>query len=201
MNYLERLDIHPKVQSFFTPYLKIACETLIFGYGNSYEHAGTNFHKVPVTEAFWQAGNPAMATDLFICGSAMDALIWLHIHQWHYRRFDTLCFMAIGTTPTKYHAEIIERHAPKKKLHFIFSKDDLGVICDLKLASFIRNKPLQISYHENLYRVIFENKYYEFEALSLNALEKASGYNFRIRTHKPKKNNTYYEQFRNRHPA
>jgi len=198
---LERLDIHPEVQSFFRPYLKIACETLIFKYGNSYEHAEADFHKIPITEAVWTAGEASIATDIFFCGSAMDAIAWLNINHARYRQLTKLFFISTGSVPHKTHAETIQRYTRNKKLHFIYSKDDLGAICDLKLASFVRNKPLQISYHENLYKAIFENKCFEFQALSLNVLEKASGYNFKIRTHKPKKNSTYYEQLRQRHPA
>ena len=194
---LERLDIHPEVQSFFKPYLKTACGTLIFGYGNAYEHAGATFHKVPVTEEFWMAGEPALATTLFICGAAMDAIAWLNLNHRRYSDPENLCFMSIGSVPHKSHAEIIQPYTPNKKLHFIFSKDDLGAVCDLRLASMIRNKPLKITHHNHLFKVIFEHKYYEFEKLSLHALERVGGYNFRIRTHKPQKASTYYEQTRN----
>lgn len=198
MNYLERLDIHPKVQSFFQPYLKITCGRLVFNYGNSFEHVSADFHRVPITEEVWIAGEPTLAKDLFITGSAMDAITWLNLNRQRYRWLETLCFIAVGASPGKHHAEIILQH---KKLHFIFSNDPLGAICDLKLASFIRDKPLKISYRENLFEIVFENQFYAFEKLSLNSLEKASGYNFRIRTHKPKKAITYYEQTFNRDPA
>ncbi|HTD98513.1 MAG TPA: hypothetical protein VK668_04480 [Mucilaginibacter sp.] len=199
-SYLERLGIHPKVQSFFKPYLTITGETLIFNHGNAYEHVSADFHKIPITEEFWTAGELTLATDIFICGSAMDAIAWLNLNGHRYRQFQTLCFISTGNVPHSYHAETIQKYMPKKKLHFLFSKDSLGAICDLKFSSFIRNKPLKISYEEQRYEVNFENKNYEFEHLSLSALEKATGYNFRIRTHKPKNASTYYELLRNRHP-
>lgn len=199
MNYLERLDIHPNVQSFFKTHLTISRETLVFNYGNAIEHASVNFHRVPITEELWIAGEPKLATDILITGSAMDAIAWLNLNHQRYRHLETLCFIAIGAVPTKSHAETIQKLTPNKKLHFIFSDDPLGAICDLKLASYIRNKPLKISYQDNQFEVIFENQHYAFERLSVNALEKAGGYNFKIRTHKPKNASTYYEQRRNRH--
>jgi len=199
--FLERLDIHPDVQSFFKPFLKITCETLIFNQADYFEHAGKDFHRVPITESCWTAGEPDIATDIVICGSAMDAIAWLNLNRHRYQNFDNLSFISAGVVPFHFHAETIQKHKPKSKLHFIFSKDNLGAICDLKLASFIRNKPLKIHYQENRFKISFENKNYAFDWLSLNALEKASRYNFRIRTHKPKNATTYYEQLRNRYPA
>jgi hypothetical protein len=198
-SFLERLDIRPKVQSFFKPYLSKSKtgETLVFKHDGYFEQAGQSFHRIPITEAIWIAGDPEAATDLFICASAMDAIAWLNLS--HHRKFNHLSFIALGAVPYKSHAETIRNYTPKKKLHFLFSNNDLGAICDLKLASYIRNKPLKISYKENLFKVFFENEYYELQNLSLNALEKASGYNFHIRTHKPKKASTYYEQLRNRY--
>jgi hypothetical protein len=198
---LERLDIHPKVQSFFKPFLIQTCDNIIFKQDTYFEHVSERFHRIPITEAVWMAGETDIATDFFICGSAMDAIAWLDLNHKHYRRLENLCFISSGSVPNKSHAETIQKHTPQKKLHFIYSKDDLGALCDLKLASFIRDKPLTTSYHENGYIINFENKIYTLNRLSLNALEKASRYNFHIRTHKPKNTSNYYEQHRNRHPT
>jgi len=200
MNYLEMLGVHPRVQHFFNPYLTISCETLIFNYGNFIELASEAFHRILITEELWIAGDPKFATNIFISSSAMDAIAFLNLYHQRFRKFDSLCFIGIGTAPSKSHAEIIQKYK-LKKLHFIFSNNPLGAICDLKLASYIRNKPLKIGYHDYKFQLTFENKFYAFEQLSLNALEKASGYNFLIRTHKPKNTSTYYEQLSNRHPA
>ena len=144
------------------------------------------------------ADNPALATDLFFASTSLDAQAFLELNH---ARFKNIFFFITGHIPEKYHAEFIQPYLPGRKLHFIFSKDDTGALCDLKLASYIRNKPLKISYQESHYNIHFENRNYQFDRLSLNALEKASGYNFRIRTHKPKKANTYHEQLYRRHPA
>ena len=143
--------------------------------------------------------DPASATEIFVASSSQDANAWLQLNRFRYRT--PIFFLITGHVPEPFHAEIIRPYAPQRKIHFIFSKDDTGALCDLKLASYIRNKPLKISYYENRYHIHFENKNYPFDRLSLNALEKASGYNFCIRTHKPKKANTYYEQLYRRYPV
>jgi hypothetical protein len=199
MSYLEELGIHPDVRSFFNPYITIACQTLIFKQADYFEQASRTCHRIPITESLWIAGEPALATDLLVCSSAMDGLAWLNQNHQRYRQLSTLCLICTGSVPYIYHAAIIQKHTPKRKLHFLYSSDDLGAMCDLKLASFIRNKPLTVTYHHNSYLIRFENKNYEFAQLSLNALEKSSGYNFKIRTHKPKNASTYYEQLRSRY--
>jgi len=143
--------------------------------------------------------DPALATDIFVASSYRDANAFRQLHRTRYRT--PTYFLITGHVPEKIHAEYIQQYLPKKRIHFIFSKDDTGALCDLKLASYIRDKPLKISYQQNHYNIHFENQNYQFDRISLNALEKASGYNFHIRTHKPKKANTYHEQLHSRHPT
>ncbi len=200
MNYLEMLDVHHRVQHFFQTHITFSGGTLSFKQGEYFEHVNRDFHRIPITESQWMAGDIKFATNVFISGSAIDALAWLSVHHQRYRQLDNLCFISIGAVPFKSHAEIIQKYK-QKKLHFIFSNDPLGTICDLKFASYIRNKSLKISYNDHKFEVIFENKFYVFEQLSLNTLEKASGYNFLFRTHKAKNASTFYEQLRNRHPT
>jgi len=147
----------------------------------------------------WSFSNPKFATHLFICSSIHDATAWLQFHQHCYRDLTVLYFFDIGSVPHPFHAEYIQQYAPSQKLHFLFSKDDTGALCDLKLASYIRQKPIKIYFRDHAFEILFENKSYKIPHLSLNALEKASGYNFKIRTHKPKNATTFYEQLRTRH--
>jgi hypothetical protein len=131
----------------------------------------------------------------------MDAIAWLNQNHTRYQNLNDLYFISTGTSPTSTHAEKIKQHVHHKKLHLIYPKDPTGALCDLKLAAHIRNKPLKISYDKNQYHIQFEHKHYHLKYLSLNALEKATRYNFRIRTHKPKNASTYHEQLRKRyHP-
>ena len=198
MNYLERLNIHPDIQSFFRPYLSIQNETLLFPYENEYEHAGPQLHRVPITESHWQAGTAQIAGDLIISHSALDTIAWLHQNRHRYLNFDSLYFLAIGAAPTITHAEIIKQYTPAKKLHFLFNNDPSGALCDLRLAAHVRNQPLNIRFDNHQYQIQFRNKHYQLAYLSLSALEKVSQYSFRIRTHKSKNNTNYHEQLRRR---
>jgi hypothetical protein len=201
MNYLERLDIHPKVRSFFQPFLhKITNEEIIINYRDCIEHATANFHRIPITENHWTAGNIAIASQLIISSSAMDAVAWLNQNHQRYRNLNDLCFISVGAFPTTTHAAIIQKYAPHKKLHFLFSNEPTGALCDLKLASYIRDQPLKITHQNHRYQIQLQHKIYILHHLSLNALEKQSHHNFHIRTHKPKKHGTYYQQLRQHHP-
>ncbi|TSJ40927.1 hypothetical protein FO440_14415 [Mucilaginibacter corticis] len=126
--------------------------------------------------------DPVLATDLFVASTQGEAAAWFKAN--HSRYHAPLFVLITGYAPEPCHAAIIRPYARNRKIHFLFGNDDTGALCDLKLAAWIRNKPIKISYLENHYLVNFENKKYAFDRLSLNALEKASGYNFRIRTHK-----------------
>jgi hypothetical protein len=195
--FLERLGIHPEARSFFKNHLIDTCESLIFNYGNSSEHANDKIHLVPTTEETWTAGEITHAKHIIICGSAMDAIAWLHFHHHAYQ--NNLFFAAVGTSPSPAQMETFIR--PNKQYHLIFSNDELGAICDLKVASYIRKKPIQIRAGENHFTITFKSKNYKLRHLSLHALEKSARFHFNMLTHKPKKYHTYYEQLKHGHPT
>jgi hypothetical protein len=150
-------------------------DELRFSYGDDFEHFGPGFHRIPVTENVWIAGVPELASDIFICGSAMDALSFGRVSP-HY------AFVALGALPAKSQLE----NLPDRRFHLLFPKDDLGAVCDLKVAAWLRKQAIKITLVNDAYQVLFRNQSYHLEKLSLNALEKVSGYRFGIRTHKPK---------------
>jgi len=191
--YLERLGIRPEVRSFFNPYLKQTCEGIIFNYGNAVEHVSDSFHRVPVTEEIWTAGEIGTASHVFICGSAMDAIAWLHLHS-HAYPDQNLLFVSLGASPSKIQIESFQR--PRKQYHLVFSNDQLGAICDLKVASFLRRKPVKIIADEPHFILTFKSKNYRLAHLSLNALEKAARFHFNIPVSKPKQFNTFFEQLK-----
>ena len=193
--FLERLGIHPEVQSFFKPFITDTCESLIFKYDNSLEHVSQYFHRIPTTEETWSAGEITLAKHIFICGSAMDAIAWLHFH--HYAYQSNLFFAAVGTSPSQNQIETLIK--TKKQYHLVFSNDELGTICDLKVASYIRKKPIRIIADAPGYLVNFKSKNYRLEKFSLNALEKAARFHFNIPVSKPQKFNTFYEQLKHGH--
>jgi len=194
--YLQRLGVLPEVQSFFEPYWLDGHRDLVFNYGNATEHYGIAFHRVPVTEELWVAGNQATARHVVICGSAMDAISWLNVHDAGCYRTNNLLLVSTGASPCKMQ---IEQVIPNRQYHLVFSKDNAGVTCDLKVASWLRNMPLTVSSIEHQLCVRFRMKDYLFDELSLSALEKASGYRFNIPAHKPKTANTYFEQLKHGH--
>jgi hypothetical protein len=197
MDYLERLEIHPNVRSFFKPFIhKITAEEVIINYHDSIEHATADFHRIPITENHWTTGHTTTAGQLIISSSAMDAIAWLNQNHTRYRNLNDLSFISLGAYPTTTHAETIQPYARRKKCHFLFSNDPTGALCDLKLASCIRGLPLKIAYENHQYHILFQHKQYILNHLSLSALEKASRHNFHIRTHKPQKHGTYYQQLR-----
>ena len=163
--------IRPEVQDFFAPYH----DQFIFNYGDDFEHFGPGFHRVPVTGGRWVAGVPQLATDIFICGSAMDAIAFNSVA-------DNYAFIAVGSRPVRQQFEDLPKG---RRYHLLFPKDELGAVCDIKAASFIRKQALSIRFDKH-YHVLFRRKPYELSHLSLHALEKASGYRFNLRTHKPK---------------
>lgn len=193
---LERLGVRPEVRSFFKPYLIDTHENVIFKHGNSIEHVSQNFHRVPASEETWTAGEIAIARHIFICGSAMDAVAWLHFHHYAYR-LDSLFFVAVGAGPSK--TQIENFILPGRQYHLVFSNDHLGAVCDLKVASWLRGTPLKIIADDGWFNIAFKNRHYKLETLSLNALEKAVRFHFNTPTQKPKQFNTYFEQLKHGH--
>jgi len=123
----------------------------------------------------------------------MDAISWLHFHHYLYPN-QNLFFASLGASPFKIQIESLVR--PGKQYHLVFSNDQLGAICDLKVASFIRKMPLKIIADERRYIVTFKSKNYRLPHLSINALEKAARFHFNIPVSKPKQFNTFFEQLK-----
>src|ERR1700749_228770 len=96
-SFLERLGVHPDVRSFFQPCVSESKDEIFFSHG---EHAGEHFHRVPVTEDTWTAGDISLAAQIIVTGSAMDAIAWLHFHH-HYYPLKNLFFIATGAVPSK----------------------------------------------------------------------------------------------------
>ena len=100
--FLTKLGIRAEVQEFFAPYYAgDQSGNLVFPYGRQHETYGMAFHYVPTTENCWQAGsnNLAFIREAFICGSAMEAIAWLHIHFLRSPRSITFCLFQPGTSP------------------------------------------------------------------------------------------------------
>jgi len=200
--FLEALGVHLRVRHFFKKHLTQTCDNVIFKYGDSIEHASKSFHRIPITEATWTVGDHNLASHIFVCGSAMDAIAWLHFNIHRFKCLDSLFFIATGATPNLNlelsNAVPLQKQTPKK-IHLIYSNDPTGAICDIKTASFIRKTPVRIRAEKDTFLVTFRAETFVLKQLSLHALEKAAGFHFNIRTHKPKKYTTFYEQLKHGH--
>jgi hypothetical protein len=191
---LARLGIRSEARSFFAPYFSETYHSVVFLYGTETEHAGIDFHRIPMTTATWTAGEFMLARHVFICGSAMDAIAWFHFNT---GKFADPFFISVGVSPSK--SQLEQFIARGKQYHLLFSKDALGAVCDLQTAALIRRVTVKI-FADDDFQVSFKSKNYRLAHLSLNALEKTTGYRFNISTHKPRQFNTFYEQLKYGYP-
>ena len=198
--FLTKLGIRPEVQEFFSPYYSgDRSGNLVFPYGRYSETYGLAFHHVPATENYWLAGSDlALAGEIFICGSAMEAVAWLHIHYRAYNQTDNLLFLSTGTRPCGEHFFRLKQGIKGKRIALLYGNDLLGRVCDLKTAAALRNQPAAVSLDNENVTVTFRSKIYSCsrQCFSLNAFEKQSAYRFHVRTLKPKTANTWLDLLR-----
>ena len=199
--YLTKLGVRPEVQDFFYPYFTSdAAGNLVFNYHDSIEHFGFAFHRVPVAEHFWIAGNTDfhMIRQVFVCGTAMDAIAYLSLNFSSFNHIENLLFLATGVKPNRDQMRWISEHLSSKIFSLIFNRDILGRVCDLKTATAIRRIPVAVGIANEQVIINFRNQQYIFsqEQFSLNAFEKASGYRFNTRTLKPKNFDSYLDQLK-----
>jgi hypothetical protein len=198
--FLTRLGIRNEVQEFFAPYYSSdGTGNLLFPYGRYSEIYGMAFHHIPATENYWLAGsNLAFAREIIICGSAMEAVAWLHIHYRDYNQIDSLLFLSTGTRPCGEHFYRLKGKMNGKRISLLFGNDLLGRVCDLKTAAALRNQPAAVSLDNKNIFVTFRSKTFPCsrELFSLNAFEKQSAYRFHIRTLKPQTANSWLDLVR-----
>jgi hypothetical protein len=201
--FLTKLGIRAEVQGFFAPWYDTdRSGNLVFPYGRQYETYGMAFHFVPTTEICWQAGNSNLAfiREIFICGSAMEAIAWLHINYPACTRTNNLMLLSTGNKPGPEHFRCLTGKAKSRRISLLFGNDLLGKVCDLKTAAALHRQPAAVSVGDEQVTVSFRNKNYTFsyDAFSLNAFEKASNYYFKLRTLKPKGFNTWLDLLKSR---
>ena len=196
--YLTKLGIRTEVQEFFSPYYSAdQSGNLVFPYGKQAETYGMAFHYVPATENYWLAGNNNLTfiREVLICGSAMEAIAWLHIHYRAYSQSDNLLFLSTGTKPGPEHFRWLMGKAKTRNFSLLFGNDLLGRACDLKTAAALHSQPAAVSIAGENVLVNFRSKNYAFtnDSFSLNAFEKTAGYRFNVRALKPKGFNTWLD--------
>jgi hypothetical protein len=200
--YLDRLCVRPEIQELFAPFYDTdEAGNLRFRYGEGFEHYGLGFHRVPLFSGFWLAGNLCFqqVSTVIICSSAMEAIAWLEFN-WH-RVADSfsLLFFSAGDSLSNEQTSWLREHFSNKKIVFVLGNDLLGRLSAVKLAAGICGLSLQIAYlSEEKVQILFRGQYYLFspENLSLNALEKLSGFRFRVIISTPKNHNSFFEQLK-----
>ena len=189
---LTRLGVPMDIQAFFN-----TTADLVFHYGDTYEHYGEDFHKIPTTANLWMAGEDC-ASQVIITYCAMEAIAFITINRQRYPNLGELAFIAIGNKLQEEQANWIRQKFRKRKLTLVFGNDILGHMTDIKLAAGL--KGITISLFHNNYRVAISYKElaYDFdeEKISLNAFQSAFGIRSRIRTRKPNAALTFLNQLK-----
>jgi hypothetical protein len=195
-----KLNIPREVHHFFRDAFTI-CKNgdMIFSYDDAIEEFNLKYHTIPVSNHFWSAGNSnwKWVSHVFICSSAMEAIAWYTFHYGSFNIKEKLLFISFGNCPRLEKIQSISLLIKEKKIALITGNDLLGHLADLKIASVLRNKRIDITYLEpELIKVDFRSKEFIFQEnrISLSALEKASGFRSDIRTHKPRQHSSYLQQ-------
>ena len=196
--FLSRLGVEQQVQEFFEPFYRVDdLGNLRFDYGDGAEHFGFAFHKVPLSQNFWMAGNPnfPQVRQVVICASAMEAVSWLNNKQSAFRFFDGLLLLSAGAAVRDVHGHWLRKHLPNKEFRLVFGRDLLGRMADLKLSAAIRGWPLELYQDGENVMVCFRSGVYSFspDRFSLNAFEKAAKIRFGIPCDKPKGYDNYFD--------
>jgi len=200
--YLERLHVRPEVQEFFSLfYDSDAAGDLCFPYNPDFEHYGFGFHRVPSSGGCWLAGNLCFdqVAQLVVCSSAMEALAWLNCKLDGEGDPFSMLFFSAGASVSNEQLIMLRKHFSRKRIVMVLGNDLLGRLSAVKLAAALRGQKLQIRYlAEEKVQILFRGQTYLFspENLSLNALEKLSGFRFRVIISTPKNYNSFFEQLK-----
>lgn len=200
--YLTRLGIRSEVQRFFRPfYTSDTLGNIVFAYGEAVEHFGFAFHKVPVTDGFWLAGNLQFSQVrlVILSASALDAVSWLNKKLPAFPQTENLLFMSLGAGVSDAQLLWIRTHLANKQFRLLFGRDLLGRMADVKLAAAFKGWPLSVYSGESDQVVInFRNRNLVFsqEQFSLAAFERVAGVRFGLATDKPKVYTTFFDELK-----
>jgi len=200
--YLTRLGIRPEVQRFFRPfYCSDDLGNLVFDYGEGMEHFGFAFHRVPVTDGFWLAGNLQLSQVrlVILSATALDAVSWLNKKAAAFPQTENLLFVSLGAGVSDAQLLWIRSNLAGKQFRLLFGRDVLGRMADVKLAATIKSWPLSV-YLGAGEQVVVSFRQYHFsfiqEQFSLAAFERAAGVRFGTATDKPKVYNTFFDELK-----
>jgi len=200
--YLTRLGVQREVQAYFEPYcFSNDSGDLCFAYADDFEHYGFAFHRVPFVSRFWMAGNLnfSQVRQVILCASAMEGIAWLNHNWFAFSDTDNMLFLSAGASLHHQHIRWLRGHLTGKDFTFAFGRDLLGRLTAFKLAAGIRGQQMHIAYlTEKKIQILFRGRTFLFdpENFSINVLEKASGYRFRVHISTPKNYNTFFQQLK-----
>jgi hypothetical protein len=198
--YFTRLGIRPEVQRFFRPFHGVdETANLLFVYGEEAEHFGFAFHKVPVTDGFWLAGNLhfSQVRLVILSASALDAVSWLNKKGATFPQTENLLFVSLGAGVSDVQLLWMRKHLAGKQFRLLFGRDLLGRMADLKMAAAIKGWPVSVYLGAGEQVVVCFRQHHFFfrqENFSLAAFEKAAGIRFGVATDKPKVHNSFFDE-------
>lgn len=186
---LKRLGVPRNVRLFFEPFYQVQTDgSIIFPFGDEFEHVAFNFHRVPTAVNPWIAGSGPLA---FISFSAIEAISFLSCSVHTFTDLQLLRFIAVGN-----HWENMP--AITGKVSLLFGKDILGRLTDVKVSAALRTKRIAIGYSGDEEFLIDGHSFSESH-LTLSAFERSLGFRSGIRTVKPRNFNTFFEQLKYQH--
>ncbi|MFS2185646.1 hypothetical protein ACCC92_03170 [Mucilaginibacter sp. Mucisp84] len=199
--YLLRLGVRREVREFFAPYFHSdAGGNLLFDYGDATEYFGLVYHRIPVSENCWLAGNPDfnMISLVFICSSAMEAIAFYHFRYAFYPQPERLLFLSVGTRPNISQFRWIIENLPGKQYLLVFGNSLLDKAGEVVTAAALAEMPLTLTFINEEVQVRFRLKEYLItaKAFSLNAIEKLSGRRFAAKTARAKNSADYLTQLK-----
>ena len=190
---LTRLGVPTDIQAFFN-----SSADLSFYYGDTHEHYGEGFHKIPTTANLWMAGGET-ASQVIITYCAMEAIAFITINRLRYPKLEELAFIAIGNKLQEEQANWIRQKFPKRKFTLVFGCDLIGHLTDIKLGAGLKNIPIRIQ-HSNFKVLIYRLnvlRAFDEDRISYHAFKIAFGIRGKIRTRKPIKTLTFLDQLKN----
>ncbi|NHA02549.1 hypothetical protein G7092_02010 [Mucilaginibacter sp. HC2] len=183
---LNKLGVPRNVRLFFEPFYQVLTDgSILFAFGDDFEHVGINYHRVPIAVNPWIAGSGPL---VFISFSAIEAISFLSCHAHSFPDLTLLQFIAVGCHWNNF------SHS-QGKITLLFGQDILGRLSDIKVSTALRNKQAAIRYRDDG-RFVIEGHTFSEEQLTLNAFEKTKGIRSGIRTQKPRHFNTFFEQLK-----
>lgn len=167
----------------------------LFDFGDSTEHFGAGFHRVPTSQNVWRVAGDAV-TEIVITHSAMEGLAYITLNRHLHKGLENMAFVAIGNYPHTLQMGWLRENFRKRKFTLVFSNCILGTLADIRVVTGLRKLPVRMHLQQNSIGLVCKGCYRVIEqsSLSLYVFEKTFGIRSGIKTSKPKNHLTYLDQ-------